>query len=236
MKVHFWAQFYLRHSIYTRIVSFSHCYFTRLNPKRESPFYFWLPALVGIHRNLNQKEFFRSNKRFLRVVLTGHRLPGPLWKIAKMALLNPCMELEIFWGPNVFFWWVPLSDFFPKVSQAPSKCFSKWINWIISRIPWWIWRIFFWIPMNSLQCLKAKLERALSFRVQSDEITVCFSFSYIVVHSLPSWLVWGRNQVWCACCTAQTAHKLPYGFLPWTLSFLEYFLHASEETVQVFIT
>ena len=52
-------------------------------------------------------------------------------------------------GPNVFFWCivkVPLSDFFPKVSQAPSKCFSKWINWInwiISRIPRWIWKILF---------------------------------------------------------------------------------------------
>jgi hypothetical protein len=23
----------------------------------------------------------------------------------------------------------------------------------------------------------------------------------------PSWLVWGRNQVYCACCSAKTAHK-----------------------------
>ena len=45
-----------------------------------------------------QKEFFRSTKGFLRAALTGHGHPGPLWKIAKMALFNPCMELEIFLG------------------------------------------------------------------------------------------------------------------------------------------
>ena len=41
---------------------------------------------------------------------------------------------------------MPFSDFFPKVSQAPSKCFFKWINWIKwikSRIPRWIWKIIF---------------------------------------------------------------------------------------------
>ena len=30
----------------------------------------------------------------------------------------------------------------------------------------------------------------------------------LVVHLVPSWLVWGRNQVYCACETAQAAHKL----------------------------
>ena len=36
------------------------------------------------------------------------------------------------------------------------------------------------------------------------------SFSYVVVHLLPSWLVWGRTEVYCACCSAQTALKLVY--------------------------
>ena len=44
----------------------THCYFTRLNPKRKGPFYFCLPALLGIHRNLKQKEFFYSRKGFFR--------------------------------------------------------------------------------------------------------------------------------------------------------------------------
>jgi len=30
-----------------------------------------------------------------------------------------------------------------------------------------------WVPMNSQQCWKAKLERAHSFRAQSGKITVC---------------------------------------------------------------
>ena len=49
-----------------------------LNPKRKGPFYFCLPALLGIHRNLKQKEFFRSSEGFLRTALTGHGHPGPL--------------------------------------------------------------------------------------------------------------------------------------------------------------
>ena len=31
----------------------------------------------------------------------------------------------------------------------------------------------FWVPMNSQQCWKAQLERALFYRVQSDKSTVC---------------------------------------------------------------
>ena len=39
-----------------------HCYFTRLNPKRKGPFYFCLPALLGIHRNLNPKRIFQIQR------------------------------------------------------------------------------------------------------------------------------------------------------------------------------
>ena len=34
------------------------------------------------------------------------------------------------------------------------------------------------------------------------------SFSFLVVYSFPSLMVWGRNQVYCACSTARTVHKL----------------------------
>ena len=44
-----------------------------------------------VHRNPKQKEFLKSSERFLRAVLTGHGHPSPFWKIAKMALFNPCM-------------------------------------------------------------------------------------------------------------------------------------------------
>ena len=44
----------------------SHCYFIRLNPRKKGTFKFCFLALLGIHRNSKQKEFFRSSKGFLR--------------------------------------------------------------------------------------------------------------------------------------------------------------------------
>ena len=38
--------------------------------------------------------------------------------------------------------------------------------------------------------------------------TVSSQFLYVVINSFPSWLVCGRNQVCCTCCSAQTANKL----------------------------
>ena len=37
----------------------------------------------------------------LRAAQIGHSQPGPYWKIAKMALFNPCMDFEIFEGPHL---------------------------------------------------------------------------------------------------------------------------------------
>jgi hypothetical protein len=44
----------------------THCYFTRLKPKRDDPFKFCLPALLGIHTNPKQKEYLKSSEGFLR--------------------------------------------------------------------------------------------------------------------------------------------------------------------------
>ena len=41
------------------------CKFIRLNPRKKGPFQFCLPALLGIHRNSKQKEFFRFSEGFL---------------------------------------------------------------------------------------------------------------------------------------------------------------------------
>ena len=38
-------------------------------------------------------------------------------------------------------------------------------------------------------------------------IDKALSFSYVVVHLFPSWLVWGRNQVCCACCPSKSPIK-----------------------------
>ena len=69
-----------------------------------------------------------SCEGFLRAALTG---PSPFWKIAKMALFNPCMKFLIFFRPNAFIWSakkVPFREFIQNMSQALSMCSSKWIN------------------------------------------------------------------------------------------------------------
>ena len=52
----------------------------------------YFPVFLGINRHPKQKEFLNSCKGFLRAALTGHSHPSPLWKIAKIALFNPCMK------------------------------------------------------------------------------------------------------------------------------------------------
>ena len=100
-------------------------------------------------------------------------------KLPKWYFLTPAWNSIFFW-PNVFFSSsvkVPLSNFFPKVAQATSKCFSKWINWknwIISRMPRWIRKVLFVLSLYEfLAMLEGKIRKGPFFRVQSDEITVC---------------------------------------------------------------
>ena len=57
-----------------------------------------------------------SYKKNWRAALTGHGQSSQLanfWKIAKLALFNPCMKLV---------------NFIPKVHMAPPKCLSKWMK------------------------------------------------------------------------------------------------------------
>ena len=71
-----------------------------------------------------QKEFLKSCEGFLRAALTVHGHPGPVWKIAKMALFDLWMDFHIFFGPVDFIWGpikVPFFDFIQKMSQAPSS-------------------------------------------------------------------------------------------------------------------
>jgi hypothetical protein len=74
----------------------SHCYFTRLNLKKMGSLQLCLPAFIGTHWHPKQKEFLKSCEGFVKAALTGHGHPGPFWKVAKMALFNPCMKFEIF--------------------------------------------------------------------------------------------------------------------------------------------
>ena len=100
----------------------------------------------------------------------GH--PGPVWKIAKMALFDPCMEFEIFLDqmtsfevllkchsltlskkclrhrPSAY-----LRDYLNNPSQDFKNSFCLWFLWIFS-----------------------KAEEGPFFKVQSDRITVCSPF------------------------------------------------------------
>jgi hypothetical protein len=50
-----------------------------------------------------QKEFLKSCEGFLRAALTVHGHPGPVSKIAKMALFDPCKEFEKILGQMTSF-------------------------------------------------------------------------------------------------------------------------------------
>ena len=81
---------------------------------------------------------------------------------------------------------MPFSDLFPKVSQAPSKCFFKWINWINwikSRIPRQTWKIIFVLSSYELLAiLEGKIGKGPFFRVQSDELIVCLEFANVYIY------------------------------------------------------
>ena len=70
--------------------------FYQIEPYRKGLFLF-LPSSIARNSSApNEKEFLKSCEGFLRAALTVHGHPGPVWKIAKMALFDPCMEFEIF--------------------------------------------------------------------------------------------------------------------------------------------
>ena len=55
--------------------------------------------LKKMYKNYKRKEKKKSCGRFWRAAQTGHGQSSQLadfWKIAKMALFNPCMKFEIF--------------------------------------------------------------------------------------------------------------------------------------------
>ena len=96
-----------------------------------------------------QKEFSNSCEGFLRAELTVPCRPGPVWKIAKMALFDPCMEFEFFLGQMTSFQVLlkchslTLSKKCLRLHPAQSKWLSERINWIISTIPHRITKFLF---------------------------------------------------------------------------------------------
>ena len=64
-----------------------------------------------------------------------------------------------------------LSKICLRPCPAPSKCLSEKINWIISRIPRWIWKILFVLSLYEfLAMLEGKIRKGPFFRVQFDEM------------------------------------------------------------------
>ena len=120
-----------------------------------------------------QKEFLKSCEGFLRAALTVPGHPGPVWKIAKMALFDLCMEFENFLGQMTSFevlWkchFLTLSKKCLRLRPAPSKCLSERISWIISRIHYKISKILFVLgSYEFLAMLEGKIRKCLFFHVK----------------------------------------------------------------------
>jgi hypothetical protein len=87
-----------------------------------------------------------------------------------MALFDPCMEFEIFFGQMTSFevllkcHSLTLSKKCLRHCPAPSKCLSERINWIISTIPQRISKILFvYVSYESLAMLEGKITDAPFF-------------------------------------------------------------------------
>ena len=118
-----------------------------------------------------KKEFLKSCEGFLRAGLTVHGHPGPVWKIAKMALFDLCMEFENFLGQmtsfGVLLKWHSLtfSKKCLRLHPALSKCLSDRMNWIISRIPNRLPKILFvYGSYEFLEMLEGKIIAAPFFK------------------------------------------------------------------------
>jgi len=112
----------------------------------------------------------KTGEGFLRAALTVHGHPGPVWKIAKMALFDPCMEFEFFLGQMTSFevllkcHSLTLSKKCLRLRPALSMCLSERINWIISRIPHRISKILFvYGSYEFLAMLEGKIREAPFF-------------------------------------------------------------------------
>jgi hypothetical protein len=123
--------------------------FYQIEPYKKGPFLV-LPSSIARNSSVpNAKRIFQIHQGILEGCTNRARPSRPSLKNCQNGTFLPLHGIQIFGGPNVFFWCtvkVPFSNFFPKVSQALPKCFFKWINWINwikSRFPCWIWNILF---------------------------------------------------------------------------------------------
>ena len=154
----------------------SHFYFTRLNPRRINPVQFCLPALLGIHRNPRHKEFLKSSKGFLRLYSN------------LSSQISTWTDLRHFWinsnnGTFIAFQMKSFGSKNFKLHAGVKKChfgnFSDRARMVVlcqygpqEFLTGFQKFLLLWVPKNSQQYWKAKLERTYSFRVQSGKITV----------------------------------------------------------------
>ena len=82
------------------------------------------------------------------------------------------------------------------------------------------------VPMNSQQCWKAKLERALFSMFQYCKITVCFGFAAHCTSDLLRQLV-GRSNTYFICCRLFSTN-LP---VTWTMMYFLFSLQKNKETI-----
>ena len=89
-----------------------------------------------------QKNAF--GQKIFWISCTGSKVPfWQKWKIAKMALLNPCMKFKFFFGQKYSFealWKWREENFFvtcPRFYQIQDLCRKKCKKGIFSDVQWW---------------------------------------------------------------------------------------------------
>ena len=89
-----------------------------------------------------------------------------------------------------------------------------WSNYCVNLLMWFIWnssRFLTWMFLENKIDQDPSLRECLNGHVKYNSLELhvegFWIASYIVVPSLPSWLVLGRNQAYCAGCFVQMAHE-----------------------------
>ena len=97
----------------------------------------WKNLLIAIFIML-QKNTFDQKKFWISCM--GSKVPfWQKWKIAKMALLNPCIKFKIFLNKSILLkhYENGKKNFFPRDYQIQDLCRKKYKKGIFSDVQWW---------------------------------------------------------------------------------------------------
>ena len=140
------------------------------------------------------------------LITFSHILMCPCWN-------NPYLKKEIliwFTVRTLRFLLHVLVDFFPDWINYKYWTISIKIHRTVFLLLYYSSYYMYWLenfpPFTNIYVLVHLKNMGWNIYKTSTynrNLSVLFSVLYVVVHSFPSWLIWGRNQVYCACCSAK---------------------------------